>query len=144
MSDYSPTSSSYQTPATSPSGILYNAENGIRFIAHGMRNTTTGEIVILDPRNVQQWELDVALAITERTTNQLEASLYTATRELDRQITQIHDDMNAILRLRKEDLKRAQRRRNQTMFVFGVLAGILLFLVLKHRGKELFVLLHIE
>ncbi|KAF5532701.1 hypothetical protein FNAPI_12879 [Fusarium napiforme] len=125
-------STSYEAAPTSPPVTLYNAENGMRFIAHGMRNTTTGEIVIFDSRNVQQWELDVA-------TNQLWASLHTATRELTGQITQIHEDMNCILRLRKEeDLKRA-RRLNQTLLfcvlgVLGFLNGILLIWVLKHRG----------
>ncbi|KAF5637376.1 uncharacterized protein FTJAE_5791 [Fusarium tjaetaba] len=133
MSGHSPTHSSspYETAPTSPPGTLYNAENGMRFIAHGMRNTTTGEIVIFDSRNVQQWELDVA-------TNQLWASLHAATSELFGQITQIHEDMNGILRLRKEDLKRA-RRRNQTLLfcvlgVLGFLNGIFLVWVLKHRG----------
>ncbi|KAF5592478.1 hypothetical protein FPANT_5401 [Fusarium pseudoanthophilum] len=133
MSGNPPThsSSSYESAPISPPVTLYNAENGMRFIAHGMRNTTTGEIVIFDSRNVQQWELDVA-------TNNLWASLHTATRELTGQITQIHEDMNGILRLRKEDLKRARRRNQILLFcvlgVLGFLNGILLIWGLKHRG----------
>ncbi|KAF5535875.1 hypothetical protein FMEXI_10607 [Fusarium mexicanum] len=137
MPDYSPTSSSYYTPATSPSETLYNTDNRIRFAP---RSAITDDIVILDRRNVQKWQLDMASARAEGATNQLEACIYTATRELDREITQIHSEMNAILSLRKEDLKRAQRRHNQTLLfcVLVVLVGVLGSWVLQHRGKELF------
>ncbi|KAF5565532.1 hypothetical protein FPHYL_4226 [Fusarium phyllophilum] len=131
MSGYSPTLSSlfYEIALTSLLEIFYNTENGIRFVIR-----------------VRQWQLDVALARTERITNQLEASLPNATRVLDTDVTQLQHDMSAILRLRKEDLKKAERRHNQTLLfcVLVVLAAILLSWVLKHRGKKLFELLDIE
>ncbi|KAF5723805.1 hypothetical protein FMUND_1413 [Fusarium mundagurra] len=137
MSNYSPTSSSYETAPTSPSETPYNAEN---------RNTTTGENDVLDWRSLQQLQLSIALAQVERVANQLQASLNTTTRELDRQMTELHHDMEVILSLRKEDLKRDQRRRNQTLLfcVLVVLTAILLSWVLGHRGKELLELLDIE
>ncbi|KAF4493640.1 hypothetical protein FAGAP_10230 [Fusarium agapanthi] len=143
MSDYSPISSSHYTPATSPSETLYNTDNRIRFAP---RSAITDGIVILNRRNVQQWQLDMALARAEGATNQLEACLYKATRELDREITQLHYEMDAILRLREEDLKRAHRRHNQTLFcVLDVLAGILVSWVFKHGGaREPFVFLDID
>ncbi|KAF5586051.1 hypothetical protein FPCIR_8071 [Fusarium pseudocircinatum] len=121
MSDYSPTpsssssSSSYQTPATSPSEAL-------------------GE------RAFQLLGLSIDLARAERTAKQLEASLYNTTRVLDNDITQLRDEMNAILRLREEDLKRAQRRHNHT-FLFCVLvvwAAIVLSPVFQHGGARKF------
>ncbi|KAG5796302.1 hypothetical protein H9Q69_004669 [Fusarium xylarioides] len=146
MPDYSPTSSSYETAPTSPSETLYNTENRIRFATRGMSNTTTDEIVALDPRNVQHWKryVAVASALAEVTTNKLEARLRKTILELDQEVAHLHYDLDAILCLRKEDLKRAQRRHNQTGFVLGVLTGILLFLVLKHRSKKVFELLDIE
>ncbi|EXL75277.1 hypothetical protein FOPG_09771 [Fusarium oxysporum f. sp. conglutinans race 2 54008] len=52
MSDYSPSSTSYKTPATSPSETLYNTENRIRFAPRGTKSSITDDIVVLDPRNV--------------------------------------------------------------------------------------------
>ncbi|KAF5605959.1 uncharacterized protein FSUBG_6295 [Fusarium subglutinans] len=136
MSDYSPTSSSYETAPISPSETLYNTKNRIRFASRGI----TDAVGILVPRNVQQWQLDTALAPAKGTTSQLEASLYKATRELDHEVTGLFYEMDAIRRLRTEDLKRAQRRHNQTLLfcVLLVLVGVLGSWVLQHRGKELF------
>ncbi|KAF4436855.1 hypothetical protein FACUT_6124 [Fusarium acutatum] len=101
MSDYSPTSSSYETAANSPSETLYNIENRIRFSPRGTNSATTDGIVILDLHNIQQWQMDMALARTEGITNQLEARLHKATLELDREVAHLHYEMDAILRLRK-------------------------------------------
>ncbi|KAF5984208.1 hypothetical protein FCOIX_2711 [Fusarium coicis] len=134
MSDYSPTSSSYETVPTSPSVATHNSRNPIPFGPRSTRSAITDEIVILGQRNIQQLQLDIARA--ERVTNRLEASLSTTIRDLDRELIELHRDMKAILQMRKEDLKRAQRRRNQNLLfcVLGVLNGFLLFWVLKHRG----------
>ncbi|KAF5626961.1 hypothetical protein F52700_8444 [Fusarium sp. NRRL 52700] len=138
MSDYSPTSSAYKTPATSPSQTFFNTDNNLRFAPHVTGSATTENVVMVDTRTVQQWQLDMALARVEGTTNQLEARLFKATFELDREVTRLHYEMNTYLRLRKEDLKKAQRRHNQTLLlcVLFVLLGMLMSCVFQHHGAS--------
>ncbi|ENH67455.1 hypothetical protein FOC1_g10010730 [Fusarium oxysporum f. sp. cubense race 1] len=146
MSDSSPSSSSsssYKTPATSPSETLYNTENRIRFAPRGTKSSITDDIVVLNPRNVQQWQLDAASARAEGTTNKLEARLDKATAEnlaLDSEAALLRYEMDGTFSLRKEDLKRDQRRHNRALLfcVLAVFAGFLWSWVFQRGANEVF------
>ncbi|KAI8402846.1 hypothetical protein FOFC_16275 [Fusarium oxysporum] len=124
MSDYSPSSTSYKTPATSPSETLYNTENRIRFAPRGTKSSITDDIVVLDPRN-------------------LEARLDKATAEnlaLDSEAALLRYEMDGIFSLREEDLERDQRRHNRALLfcVLAVFAGFLWSWVFQRGANEVF------
>ncbi|EWZ36627.1 hypothetical protein FOCG_03795 [Fusarium oxysporum f. sp. radicis-lycopersici 26381] len=124
MSDYSPSSTSYKTPATSPSETLYNTENRIRFAPRGTKSSITDDIVVLDPRN-------------------LEARLDKATAEnlaLDSEAALLRYEMEDIFSLREEDLERDQRRHNRALLlcVLAVFAGFLWSWVFQRGANEVF------
>ncbi|KAM5511957.1 hypothetical protein FOXYSP1_06757 [Fusarium oxysporum f. sp. phaseoli] len=134
MSDYSPSSTSYKTPATSPSETLYNTENRIRFAPRGTKSSITDDIV---------WQLDAASARTEGTTNKLEARLDKATAEnlaLDSEAALLRYEMDGIFSLREEDLERDQRRHNRALLfcVLAVFAGFLWSWVFQRGANEVF------
>ncbi|KAH7480480.1 Homeobox protein 4 [Fusarium oxysporum f. sp. albedinis] len=124
MSDYSPSSTSYKTPATSPSETLYNTENRIRFAPRGTKSSITDDIVVLDPRN-------------------LEARLDKATAEnlaLDSEAALLRYEMDGIFSLREEDLERDQRRHNRALLfcILAVFAGFLWSWVFQRGANEVF------
>ncbi|KAL7768377.1 hypothetical protein ACKLNR_002678 [Fusarium oxysporum f. sp. zingiberi] len=124
MSDYSPSSTSYKTPATSPSETLYNTENRIRFAPRGTKSSITDDIVVLDPRN-------------------LEARLDKATAEnlaLDSEAALLRYEMDGIFSLREENLERDQRRHNRALLfcVLAVFAGFLWSWVFQRGANEVF------
>ncbi|EXK38661.1 hypothetical protein FOXG_04902 [Fusarium oxysporum f. sp. lycopersici 4287] len=124
MSDYSPSSTSYKTPATSPSETLYNTENRIRFAPSGTKSSITDDIVVLDPRN-------------------LEARLDKATAEnlaLDSEAALLRYEMDGIFSLREEDLERDERRHNRALLfcVLAVFAGFLWSWVFQRGANEVF------
>ncbi|EWY90035.1 hypothetical protein FOYG_07666 [Fusarium oxysporum NRRL 32931] len=124
MSDYSPSSTSYKTPATSPSETLYNTENRIRFAPRGTKSSITDDIVVLGPRN-------------------LEARLDKATAEnlaLDSEAALLHYEMDGIFSLREEDLERDQRRHNRALLfcILAVFAGFLWSWVFQRGANEVF------
>ncbi|TVY66768.1 hypothetical protein Focb16_v011116 [Fusarium oxysporum f. sp. cubense] len=124
MSDYSPSSTSYKTPATSPSETLYNTENRIRFAPRGTKSSITDDIVVLDPHN-------------------LEARLDKATAEnlaLDSEAALLRYEMDGIFSLREEDLERDQRRHNRALLfcVLAVFAGFLWSWVFQRGANEVF------
>ncbi|KAM5383100.1 hypothetical protein BFJ66_g7988 [Fusarium oxysporum f. sp. cepae] len=124
MSDYSPSSTSYKTPATSPSETLYNTENRIRFAPRGTKSSITDDIVVLDPRN-------------------LEARLDKATAEnlaLDSEAALLRYEMDGIFSLREEDLERDQRRHNRALLfcVLAVFARFLWSWVFQRGANEVF------
>ncbi|KAJ9421510.1 hypothetical protein QL093DRAFT_2098538 [Fusarium oxysporum] len=134
MSDYSPSSTSYKTPATSPSETLYNTENRIRFAPSGTKSSITDDIV---------WQLDAASARTEGTTNKLEARLDKATAEnlaLDSEAALLRYEMDGIFSLREEDLERDERRHNRALLfcVLAVFAGFLWSWVFQRGANEVF------
>ncbi|KAF5020645.1 hypothetical protein F66182_7322 [Fusarium sp. NRRL 66182] len=64
MADYQSTQGSHSnTPGSSPSSQLYATATPIRFAPrNASTNTTNGNLMMLDPRNVQQWQLDATEA----------------------------------------------------------------------------------
>ncbi|EGU77172.1 hypothetical protein FOXB_12320 [Fusarium oxysporum f. sp. conglutinans Fo5176] len=122
MSDYSPSSTSYKTPATSPSETLYNTENRIRFAPRGTKSSITDDIVVLDPRNAR---LDKATA---------------ENLALDSEAALLRYEMDGIFSLREEDLERDQRRHNRALLfcVLAVFAGFLWSWVFQRGANEVF------
>uniref|UniRef100_A0A0D2XLS8 Uncharacterized protein n=1 Tax=Fusarium oxysporum (strain Fo5176) TaxID=660025 RepID=A0A0D2XLS8_FUSOF len=122
MSDYSPSSTSYKTPATSPSETLYNTENRIRFAPSGTKSSITDDIVVLDPRNAR---LDKATA---------------ENLALDSEAALLRYEMDGIFSLREEDLERDERRHNRALLfcVLAVFAGFLWSWVFQRGANEVF------
>ncbi|KAI3585391.1 hypothetical protein IWW34DRAFT_686695 [Fusarium oxysporum f. sp. albedinis] len=122
MSDYSPSSTSYKTPATSPSETLYNTENRIRFAPRGTKSSITDDIVVLDPRNAR---LDKATA---------------ENLALDSEAALLRYEMDGIFSLREEDLERDQRRHNRALLfcILAVFAGFLWSWVFQRGANEVF------
>ncbi|KAF4958128.1 hypothetical protein FGADI_2636 [Fusarium gaditjirri] len=129
MSDCFSSSSSYEKTPTPPPETIYNSNTPIRFAPRGTKSSITDDIIMLDPRNVQQWQLDAASARVEGTTNRLEARLDNVTAEileLNSEVALLRHQIDDTLALRKEDLKKDLRRRRA--LIFCVLASLTVFL----------------
>ncbi|KAH7255265.1 uncharacterized protein BKA55DRAFT_311941 [Fusarium redolens] len=138
MSNYSSSDKTPANNAASPSETLYNNKNPIRFAPRGTQNSINDGIVVLDPRPVQQWQLDAASARAEGTANNLETRLdstTTAQLELNSEIALLRYEVDGMFDLQKKDLEKARRFRNRALF-FCVLSGCLWFLVCQRDVKE--------
>jgi hypothetical protein len=102
MSNYSSSDKTPANNAASPSETLYNNKNPIRFAPRGTQNSINDGIVVLDPRPVQQWQLDAASARAEGTANNLETRLdstTTAQLELNSEIALLRYEVDGMFDL---------------------------------------------
>ncbi|KAF7562248.1 hypothetical protein G7046_g1891 [Stylonectria norvegica] len=101
MSDMSPTSSTASSKKKSQQQQLFNTTSPICFAPRSDRNGTvaSGEVVVLDPRLVQQWQLDAS-----------ETRLETCVSEVDLCIADIEkmQYLHAHLNTRMDELEIAQ------------------------------------
>ncbi|KAF4985806.1 hypothetical protein FDECE_16301 [Fusarium decemcellulare] len=88
------------TPAqkeASPSEALYTTATPIRFAHRGTRKTTIdSNVMVLDPRTVQQWQLDATEARLEEATNNLQ-NYKARVEELEVESATKSDSQNLIL-----------------------------------------------
>ncbi|KAF4446447.1 hypothetical protein FALBO_17073 [Fusarium albosuccineum] len=143
------TTTKANTPAqkeASPSEALYTTATPIRFAHRGTRKTTIdSNVMVLDPRTVQQWQLDATEARLEEATNNLqnykarveELEVESATKSdsqnlILEELETLRDELDSLV-IAQQDAKKGGWLPWKTLFLLFVMAGLCVFGNVYHK-----------